>query len=194
MLTGMNIDIMTETEDSERRQEEFRTRSGLFMEALDVDDVIAHLLIAEGFATVEEVAFVPVDELAKIEGFDPDVASELQQRAASYLETEAKRLDGERKELGVADAIADIEGLTPAAMVALGKANVKSVEDLADLASDELQEALKDVAKMTETDANAVIMRARVAAGWFTEAELRQAEAEAAARKAAKADATNNLS
>lgn len=194
MLTGMNIDIMTETEDSERRQEEFRTRSGLFMEALDVDDVIAHLLIAEGFATVEEVAFVPVDELAKIEGFDPDVASELQQRAASYLETEAKRLDGERKELGVADAIADIEGLTPAAMVALGKANVKSVEDLADLASDELQEALKDVAKMTETDANAVIMRARVAAGWFTEAELRQAEAEAAMRKAAKADATNDLS
>ncbi len=138
-LSGWDIDIFTEAEESERRNEEFRARSALFVEALDVDDVIAHLLVTEGFSKVEEVAFVPLDDLMDIEGFDEDVANELQARAQSFLETRDAELDERRRALGVADDVAEVEGVTPEMMVALGEHGVKDRDDLADLVGDELR-------------------------------------------------------
>src|SRR6202163_641715 len=129
-LTGWDIDILTEAEESERRQEEFRTRSKMFIEALDVDDVIAHLLVTEGFTSVEEVAFVPSTDIAGIEGFEPAIAAELQQRARTFLEEQAASAEAKRKELGVSDDIAAIEVLTPAMLVALGEKGVKTLDDL----------------------------------------------------------------
>jgi N utilization substance protein A len=166
-LTGWDIDILTEAEESERRQEEFRTRSKMFIDALDVDDVIAHLLVTEGFTSVEEVAFVPINDLAGIEGFDEDVAKELQQRARVFLEEQNKKLEAKRKELGVSDEIAAIAGVTPALMVAIGEKGVKTLDDLADLAGDELIEMAGSAAKLEPEQANAVIMAAR--AHWFAD-------------------------
>src|SRR5579863_3587669 len=139
-LTGWDIDILTEAEESERRQEEFRTRSKMFIDALDVDDVIAHLLVTEGFTSVEEVAFTPLNELASVEGFDETVAGELQQRARTFLEEQNERFEARRKELGVGDEVAAIAGMTPALLVAVGEKGVKTLDDLADLAGDELIE------------------------------------------------------
>jgi N utilization substance protein A len=166
-LTGWDIDILTEAEESERRQEEFRTRSKMFIEALDVDDVIAHLLVTEGFTSVEEVGYVPLSDLAGIEGFDEDVANELQQRARVFLKEQNERLEARRHELGVADEIAEIEGVTPALMVALGEKGVKTLDDLADLAADELIEMAPAGAKLETEEANAIIMAAR--AHWFAD-------------------------
>jgi N utilization substance protein A len=169
-LTGFDIDILTEEQESKRRQEEFKTRSQMFMDALDVDDVIAQLLVTEGFTSIEEVAFVPAEDLAGIEGFDEDVASELKTRAIAWIEAEAERLNARRREIGVADEVAAIEGLTPAMLVALGEKGVKSLDDLADLAADELTDdkdgILKDFELSTE-DANGIIMAAR--AHWFAD-------------------------
>ena len=167
-LTGWDIDILTEAEESERRQEEFRTRSEMFMEALDVDDVIAHLLVTEGFSTVDEVAYVPIEELAMIEGFEEDLAVELSSRAAAYVEAMNKELNERRIELGVSDEVAAIDGLDPAILVALGENEVKTLDDLGDLAGDELIEILGDLAPSIE-EANAVIMMAR--AHWFDDEE-----------------------
>src|SRR3954465_10565229 len=163
-LTRWDIDILTEAEESERRQEEFRRRSGLFVEALDVDDVIAGLLVTEGFTSVEELAFTPVDELADIEGFDESIAEELVRRAESFLAQRDNELNDRRVELGVSDELAGIEVLTPTMLVALGEKDVKSLDDLADLASDELIEIVGAEA-MDEATANDVIMAAR--AHWF---------------------------
>ena len=163
-LTRWDIDILTEAEESERRQEEFRRRSGLFVEALDVDDVIAGLLVTEGFTTVEELAFVPEDELASIEGFDESVAAELIRRAGAFLDKRDTELNERRLEMGVSDDVAAIEELTPAMLVALGDKGVKTLDDLADLASDELVEIV-GAENMDEDTANAVIMAAR--AHWF---------------------------
>jgi N utilization substance protein A len=164
MLTGWDIDILTESEESERRQDEVKTRSALFMEALDVDDVIAHLLVGEGFSSIEEVALVPVEEIAEIEGFDEDVAAELQARAQTYLEQQNELFEARRKELGVTDELAALESLTPAMLAKLGEAGVKTLDDLGDLAGDELRENLGPLA-MGEEEANAIIMAAR--AHWF---------------------------
>jgi N utilization substance protein A len=164
-LTGWDIDILTEAEESERRQEEFRTRSQMFIDALDVDDVIAHLLVTEGFASVEEVAFVAADELSRIEGFDENVAKELQERARVYLEEQAAHAEAKRKELGVGDEIAAIEGMTPARLVTLGEKGVKTLDDLADLAGDELMEMMPANLKLEAEEANRIIMAAR--AHWF---------------------------
>ena len=166
-LTGWDIDILTEAEESERRQEEFRTRSKMFIEALDVDDVIAHLLVTEGFTSVEEVAFVPVQELAGVEGFDEEVAGELQQRARVFLKEQNERFELKRKELGVGDDVAAIAGMTPALLVAVGEKGVKTLDDLADLAADELIEMAGPVAKLEEAEANTIIMAAR--AHWFAD-------------------------
>jgi N utilization substance protein A len=167
-LTGFDIDILTEEQESKRRQEEFKTRSQMFMDALDVDDVIAQLLVTEGFTSIEEVAYVPAEDLAGIEGFDEDVATELKSRALAWIEAEAERLNARRRELGVADDVAAIDKLTPAMLVALGEKGVKTLDDLADLAADELTNEsdgiLKDFELSTD-DANAVIMAAR--AHWF---------------------------
>ncbi len=177
MLSGWNIDILTEAEESERRSEEFRTRSQAFIEALDVDDVIAHLLVTEGFTSVEEVAFVPVDELASIEGFDEDVATELRNRARTFLQEQEERLTARRRELEVDDALAALDGLTPAMLVTLGEAGIKTLDDLADLASDELIDGKDGILRgygLREADANAIIMAAR--AHWFDGEAPRNAE------------------
>ena len=173
-LTRWDIDILTEAEESERRQEEFRRRSGLFVEALDVDDVIAGLLVTEGFSSVEELAFTPLDEVASIEGFDENIAEELIRRAEAFITRRDNELNEKRAELGVTDEVAAIEPLTPAMLVALGEKGVKTLDDLADLASDELIEIV-GADNMDEETANGVIMAAR--AHWFEGEEAPQQEA-----------------
>jgi N utilization substance protein A len=163
-LTHWDIDILTEAEESERRQEEFRRRTSLFVDALDVDDVIAGLLVTEGFTSVEELALTPVEELAEIEGFDESIAAELVRRAEDYLTRHAAELDERRRALGVSDDIAAIEALTPAMQVALGEKGIKTLDDLADLASDELIEIV-GAENLDEETANTIIMAAR--AHWF---------------------------
>ena len=165
ILTAWDIDILTEEEESRRRQDEMRQRSQLFMDVLDVDDVIAHLLVAEGFVSIEQVGFVPVDELASIEGFDDEVAGELRNRARDHLDSKAAELEEARQELGLDDAMLAIEGITDERGVKLGEQGIKTRDDLADLAADELIELLgPDLAPDTE-DANTIIMAAR--AHWF---------------------------
>ncbi len=165
-LSGWDIDILTEAEESERRSEEFRTNSQMFVDALDVEEVIAHLLVTEGFATVEEVAFVPLSDLAEIEGFGEDTATELQTRARGFLAVRDAELARRRKELGVSDDLATVEGLTPALLVALGEHEVKTRDDLADLAGDELRDIVP-AGTLREEEANAIIMAAR--AHWFAD-------------------------
>ncbi len=165
-LTRWDIDILTEAEESERRQEEFRRRTGLFVEALDVDDVIAGLLVTEGFNTVEELADVPPEELAEIEGFDDGVAEELIRRAEAALVRRYEELDEKRRELGVTDEVASFEAFSPQMLVTLGEKGVKSLDDLADLAGDELIEIFGADA-IDEQLANEIIMAAR--AHWFGE-------------------------
>jgi N utilization substance protein A len=167
-LTGWDIDILTEAEESERRTEEFRTRSQLFLEALDVDDVIAHLLVAEGFTSVEEIAFVDTEELAEIEGFDTDVAEEIKERARNWIDTQHTVMTERRLELGVSEEVAEITGFTPTLLVKLGENGVKTLDDLADLAGDELCEILGRDAP-SKDDANEIIMAAR--AHWFEDGE-----------------------
>ncbi|HUB11839.1 MAG TPA: transcription termination factor NusA [Acetobacteraceae bacterium] len=176
-LTRWDIDILTEAEESERRQDEFRRRSSLFVEALDVDDVIAGLLVTEGFNSVEELAFTPLDDVAAIEGFDENVAEELIRRAESFLTRRDTELTEKRIELGVDDDVASIEALTPAMLVALGEKGVKTLDDLGDLASDELIEIV-GADTMDEETANQVIMAAR--AHWFEDGEGAPADAEEA--------------
>ena len=137
-LTGKAIDIMTEADASEKRQKEFVIRSELFQNELDVDETLSQLLVAEGFGELEEVAYVGVDELAAIEGFDEDLAAELQSRAQEALDRREAAAREERRALGVEDALADMPHLTEAMLVTLGKAGIKTLDDLADLATDEL--------------------------------------------------------
>src|SRR6187399_474903 len=131
-LTGWDIDILTEQEESERRQAEFQARTKMFMQALDVDEVVAQLLASEGFRTVEEVAYVDAGEVASIQGFDEDTAREIQNRAQEYLARIEAEQDARRKELGVEDQLREIDGITTPMLVALGENGVKTVEDFAD--------------------------------------------------------------
>ncbi|MDN7352830.1 transcription termination factor NusA [Acetobacter senegalensis] len=174
-LTRWDIDILTEAEESERRQEEFRRRTNLFVEALDVDDVIAGLLVTEGFHTIEELAYADPDELIGIEGFDESVVSELVQRAEAYLVKQEENLDTKRRELGVSDDIADMGVFTNQMLVTLGEKGVKTLDDLADLAGDELVEILGTDA-IEEDAANEIIMAAR--AHWFDEEDGKSVEQE----------------
>ncbi len=203
-LTGWDIDILTEQEESERRQKEFSERSQIFMEALDVDEVIAQLLVTEGFATVEEVAYVDLGEIAQIEGFDDNTAEEIQNRARESLEKLEAERDARRRELGVEDAVAGIAGVTTAMLVAFGEAEVKTVEDVADCATDDLvgwserakekgaepvrHKGILESFELSRKDAEDIIMSARVLAGWITEEELAAAAAAAAAEVEAPAD------
>jgi N utilization substance protein A len=204
-LTGVDIDILTEQEESERRQKEFTERSTLFMTALDVDEVIAQLLATEGFETVEEVAFVDASEIAHIEGFDEGTATEIQSRAREFLERQEAERDAKRRELGVTDELAAIPGLNTAMLVALGEAGVKTVEDFADLATDDLlgwveRKKEKDAEpvrhkghlagfEVNRKEAEDMIMAARIAAGWITEEDLARMRAETEAKAAAAAAA-----
>jgi N utilization substance protein A len=178
-LTGWQIDIMTESQESERRQREFTERTALFQEALDVDEVIAQLLVTEGFATVEDVAYVENSEVASIEGFDEDTAEEIQTRAREYLDKEAAEYDGKRRELGVEDGVLEIEGVTLPMAVALGEGGIKTVEDFAGLVPDDLRgwfetkngERVRETGilesfNMDPEDAELLIMRARIVMGW----------------------------
>ncbi len=172
-LTRWDIDILTEAEESERRQEEFRRRSALFVEALDVDDVIAGLLVTEGFTSVEDLVLVPDEELAGIEGFDESIAAELKRRAEEFIARRDAELSEKAKELGVSDELTTIHPFTPAMLVALGEKGVKTLDDLADLASDELIEILGGEEAMDQETANAVILAAR--AHWFEGEDQAQA-------------------
>jgi len=181
-LTGWDIDILTEAEESERRTEEFRTRSQLFIDALDIDDVIAHLLVTEGFSTLEEVAYVAINDLAEIEGFDVDIATELQSRARAALQRRDEEYQIRYHELGVSDELAGLEGLTPGMLVTLGEKGVKTLDDFADLAGDELLEILaasdKGGVTLELDEANAMIMAAREHLGWFADEEAAPAAKE----------------
>ena len=178
-LTGWQIDIMTESQESERRQREFTERTALFQEALDVDEVIAQLLVTEGFASVEDVAYVDASEVAAIEGFDEDTAEEIQTRAREYLDKEAAEYDAKRKALGVEDGLLEIEGVTLPMAVALGEGDVKNVEDLAGLIPDDLrgwfenrdgervrEPGILESFNLDAAEAEALIMRARIVMGW----------------------------
>jgi N utilization substance protein A len=190
-LTGWDIDILTEAEESERRQKEFVERTNTFMAALDVDETLAQLLASEGFRSVEELAYVETAELATIEGFDEDTAAEIQNRARDHLARIEAEHDARRKELGVADELKDIEGVTTQMLVKFGENDVKSVEDLAGCATDDLVgwserkdgETTKypgflDGIEISREEAEAMIMSARVSAGWV-EAPAAAAEAPA---------------
>ncbi|MEC8370976.1 MAG: transcription termination factor NusA, partial [Pseudomonadota bacterium] len=189
MLTGGEIDILTEEEESERRQQERRERSERFISALDVDDVLAHLLVTEGFTSVEEVAYVPLEDLVVIEGFEEEIAQELQLRARDFLEAESERLAEERRALGIEDALAAIEGLNSAMLVTLGEREIKTLEDFADLAGDELTDPEEGYLReygISLSAANEMIMASRVAAGWFTAEELAASQEETDVEKGAK--------
>ena len=184
-LTGWDIDILTEQEESERRQKEFTERSNLFMDALNVDEMVGQVLASEGFSSVEEVAFVDSGDIASIDGFDEDTASEIQTRAREYLDRIESEHDAKRKELGVADELREIAGITTAMMVTLGEDGVKTIEDFAGYAADDLvgwKERKDGETKqfpgvlanhqVSRADAEQMVLAARLKAGWITEEEL----------------------
>ena len=187
-LSGWYIDILTEAEESERRQEEFRTRSTRFIEALNIDDVIAHLLVAEGFVLPEEIAETPIEELATIQGFDEGIAEELQARAVEFVEREAQRINEALDNLKVADDLRNFEYISLGMMLKLAENEVLSLDDLADLDSDELVALLSEHGLEDDTEAGDIIMAAR--AHWFDdEPEVGEAS-DAAEGDAATAAAT----
>ncbi len=177
-LTGWDIDILTEDEESERRQAEFKLRSETFMNVLNVDEMIAQLLVAEGFHTPEDLAYVPIEELASIEGFDEEVAEELSARAQAYLE-QAEAEFGERcAALGIAEDLMELAALRPDMVIALGEQGIKTLDDLADLASDELIDPETGYLRsfgLSEADANDIIMAAR--AHWFADEDGEEGDA-----------------
>jgi len=195
-LTGLDIDIMTEAEESERRQKEFEARSKLFMDTMNVDEVVAQLLVAEGFTRLEEVAYVDIEEISGIEGFDDETAEELQARARESLdEINTKALE-EAKALGVEQSLIDYEGLTPQMLVALAKDDVKTLEVFATLADWEIAggyttvegQRVKDDGVLEAFDvgleeAQEMVMTARVMLGWVTQEELDAKAAEDAAEE-----------
>ncbi|MEC8316677.1 MAG: transcription termination factor NusA [Pseudomonadota bacterium] len=202
-LSGWDIDILTEAEESERRQAEFVERTQIFMASLDVDEMIAQLLTSEGFATIEEVAYVPLDEITVIEGFDDETAEELQRRATEHLDRQNQALDEERKALGVADELMNVEGLTPAMLVALGKNDVFTLEDFAGCVPDDFtgwyesvdrqrvrQPGIFDDFDVSADEAQTMIMNTRVMVGWITKEDLLASEDEAADDEGVEVDSS----
>jgi transcription termination/antitermination protein NusA len=201
-LTGWDIDILTEQEESERRQAEFEKRTKTFMEALNVDEVVGQLLASEGFNSVEELAMVDQKDIASIEGFDEETASELQARANDYLAQIEAEYDAQRTQLGVADELREVPGVTTKMMVAFGENDIKNVEDLAGCATDDLAgwterkdgEVVRhagavDGFELSREECESLIMQARVKAGWITEADLApQVTEEASAEAPAEAE------
>ena len=190
-LTGLDIDIMTEEQESARRQAEFEVRTKLFMEKLDLDEFFAQLLVSEGFTNLEEVAYVEVDELLVIDGVDEATAGELQARARDVLEADNKKAMENARALGVEDSLVEFEGLTPQMIEALAKDGVKTLEDFATCADWELaggwttvdgervkDEGLLEQFEMSLEEAQNMVMTARVMLGWVDPAEL-EADAEA---------------
>jgi N utilization substance protein A len=190
-LTGWDIDILTEQEESERRQAEFEKRTKMFMDTLNVDEVVGQLLASEGFNSVEELSMVDLKDVASIEGFDEDTASELQERAQDYLARIEAEYDARRTELGVADELREVPGVTAKMMVVLGENDVKTVEDLAGCATDDLagwterkdgettrHAGFLDGFDLSREECEIIIMQARLKAGWITEAEFAALHAE----------------
>ncbi len=184
-LTGLDIDIMTETDESERRQAEFALKTKLFIDTLDLDEFFAQLLVSEGFTSLEEVAYVEVGELLVIDGVDESTASELQARARDYLEAANKKALDKARELGVEDSLVDFEGLTPQMLEALAEDGVKTLEDFATCADWELAggwttangERIKDDGILEKFDmsleeAQNLVMTARIGLGWVDPADL----------------------
>src|SRR5579883_2514957 len=191
-LTGWDIDILTEAEESERRQKEFSERSNMFVNALDVDEMIAQLLVSEGFTSVEELAYVDPQEVANIEGFDDSTAQEIQERAREFLERQEAELTEKRRALGVEDELAEVPGVTSAMLVTFGENGIKTVEDLADCATDELagwherahgqtthHSGILESFELSRPDIENLILNARVKAGWIEAKPDAAAEGEA---------------
>jgi len=189
-LTGWSIDIMTEAEESERRQKEFAARTELFIKALEVDEMFAQLLASEGFETVEEIAYVDQMDLASIEGLNDEIADELQARAREYLEKLAAELEAKRLELGVEDQLKEVPGLTAQMLVSLGEKGVKTLEDFAGLVGDDLrgyfetkngervrEPGVLEEYELSQEQADGLVLNARIAAGWI-EAPEEEPEAE----------------
>ncbi|WP_193177957.1 transcription termination factor NusA [Oricola nitratireducens] len=206
-LTGWDIDILTEEEESARRQKEFVERSNLFMEALDVDEMVGQVLASEGFTSIEEVAYVDPEEVSSIEGFDEDTAAEIQTRAREHLDRIEAENDAKRKELGVVDEIREVPGITTAMMVALGEEGIKTMDDFAGCAADDLvgwrerkdgettiYDGVLTPFGITRAEAEDMVVAARLAVGWITEEDLRadaeeEAETEDAAEEQAPSEA-----
>ena len=184
-LTGWNIDIISESQESDRRNEEFRSLTDMFVDRLNVEEMIAQLLATEGFSSVEELADTPLDEIAGIQGFDEEIAAALKERAEQTLEEEAEQLRETCETLGLTQQLVDFEPLSIQSIIKLGEQGVKSLDDLADLATDELKEMLPD-AGLSENEAGEIIMAAR--AHWFADEETGEDggdEAAATARETA---------
>ncbi len=188
-LTGWDIDILTEAEESQRRQKEFAERTNIFMKALNVDEVVGQLLASEGFRSVEELAFVEPSEVAAIEGFDQDTAAEIQTRAHNYLAKVEAEQDARRLELGVSDELKEVAGVTTAMLVRFGENDLKTIEDLAGCATDDLvgwserkdgettkHAGVLDGFEISREEAEALIMTARLKAGWIEAVPDRAAE------------------
>jgi N utilization substance protein A len=169
-LTNWFVDILTEAEEAEKRQEEFSERSKIFIEALDIDDVIAHLMVSEGFVSVSDIAHASIDELVSIEGFDDDIASELSQRAKNFVTIEAERIENSLRELKISDDLYDFEDLNKSSILKLAENNIKTLNDLAELDSEELFNILGTNIFINEDDAGSVIMKARE--HWFSDENL----------------------
>ncbi|WP_292898530.1 MULTISPECIES: transcription termination factor NusA [unclassified Nitratireductor] len=201
-LTGWDIDILTEEEESSRRQKEFTERSSLFMEALNVDEMVGQVLASEGFTSVEEVAYVESGEIASIDGFDEETAEEIQTRAREYLERIESEFDAKRQELGVEDELREVPGMTTAMMVAVGEDGVKTIEDFAGYAVDDLvgwkerkdgettfEPGVLSKFDVSRAEAEQMVVAARLKMGWITEEDLAaEAEAEEAAEGEDSAD------
>ncbi|MEN3420347.1 transcription termination factor NusA [Brucella abortus] len=203
-LTGWDIDILTEDEESERRQKEFAERSNLFMEALNVDEMVGQVLASEGFASVEELAYVDAGEISSIDGFDEDTAGEIQDRAREYLERIEAEQDARRKELGVADELRELPGMTTAMLVAVGEDGVKTMEDFAGYAVDDLvgwrerkdgdtinHSGVLTPFDLSRVDAEQMVLAARLKAGWITEEELAAASEDVEAEEAGDEEAAS---
>jgi N utilization substance protein A len=184
-LTGLDIDILTEEEESKRRQAEFELRTKLFMDTLDLDEFFAQLLVSEGFTNLEEVAYVEAEELLVIEGVDESTAGELQARARDYLEAQSKKALDHARELGVEDSLVNFEGLTPQMVEALAEDGVKTLEDFATCADWELaggwtvvdgqrhkDEGVLEKFEVSLEEAQNLVMTARVMLGWVDPADL----------------------
>ncbi len=169
-LTGWFVDILTEAEESEKRQEEFTERSKIFIEALDIDDVIAHLMVSEGFVTISDIAEASVEELMSIEGFDEDISLELSQRAKNFVKIEAERIDTALKKLKVKDDLYNFIELSKESILVLAENDIKTLDDLAELDSEELFNLLGNKIFINEDAAGSVIMKARQ--HWFTEDKI----------------------
>lgn len=196
-LTGLDIDILTEAEESARRQAEFTERSKLFIEALDIDEMIAQLLVSEGFTNIEEVAYIELDELLSIDGFDEATAGELQARARDYLEEQARKALENIRAMGVEESLINFEGLTPKMIEALAEDGIKTLEDFATCADWELaggwttengarkkDDGLLEPFDLSLEEAQYLIMTARVMLGWVDPTETLETAHEQETEKA----------